>query len=352
MSVNYYFKKTFIAFFITITLVISVAGFELIGRPLNLTERYDADFKFYVHNVDNDSLIVYNQEDALLMWSPQPNYSDGKIHINSQGFRDKEYSIKKPKNTFRILCLGDSSTFFGSYHSLLEDNLNNDFISQHTHFEIINAGVTGYTSYQGLCMYKYKGARYSPDIVTFYFGINDPIKRFYLSDKEILQEKIPAIVKIIKNRFLLKLESYRLIRKFINNISKKEKISWRENVPRVSLSDFRENVLNLRRLCEQNGALLIIISPPLCKEISLGWRRTPDIIMYRKELKNISTEYKIPYIEIKEMTERSQLPTMQYFKGLVHPNELGHELIMQRLYDYLITHNLLPIPERRSRVTS
>ena len=50
-------------------------------------------------------------EDALLMWFPKPHYSDEYININSQGFRDKEHKVKKDENVFRILCLGDSSTF-------------------------------------------------------------------------------------------------------------------------------------------------------------------------------------------------------------------------------------------------
>ena len=335
------------AYFILFALVMVAVLVEIACRSLNLTDRFSADFKFYIRHVDEDIYAPWNTEDALLMWAPKPNYNDGIIKINSQGFRDQEYSPQKPPNTIRILCLGDSSTFRGEYPSMLEDRLNKNFTRQNLCFEVINAGVTGYTSYQGLCMYKYKGARYSPDIVTFYFGINEPIKRFYLNDKEILQERVPVILKIIKNRLLLKLHSYRLFRKFITGVTKKNDSS-RSNVPRVSLGDFRENVIELNSLCKKNGSVLVLISPPLCEEKAQFWERAPDIALYREELKKISDEYDIPYVYIAGMTERSKQPTDQYFLDTVHPNEAGNELIAQRLFEYLVSSGLLDASEERN----
>ena len=52
------------------------------------------------------------------------------VRINSDGFRDKNYSIEKPNGVFRIVAIGDSLTFgFGveseeSYPKVLEKNLN------------------------------------------------------------------------------------------------------------------------------------------------------------------------------------------------------------------------------------
>lgn len=340
---SFYPRKFNTVFLSILVTFVFFAAIELLSRSLNLTGYFDSDFRFYIRKVDGDVSVIYNIEDALLMWSPKPNFTSGKVKINSQGFRDKEYKIEKEKNTFRILCLGDSSTFHGKYHSLLEKKLNRDFKSHDVRFEVINAGVTGYTSYQGLCMYKYRGARYNPDIVTFYFGINDPIKRFYLSDKEILQGGDFVTLKIVKNRFLLKSHLYRLLRKFIHTIIGKDKRVHRENVPRVSIKDFRENIIELNELSKKDNFILILISPPCCKERMPGWPRSADIILYRKELEHVANEYGIPLIEIKEMTERSEFPTLDYFKDTVHPHELGHRMIMQKLYDYLVTNNLLPV---------
>jgi len=334
---------------LSIVLFFSIA--ELICRGFNLADKLDADFKFYIHNVDNDLEENYLVEDALLMWFPKPNYSDEYINVNSQGFRDKEHKVKKDKNVFRILCLGDSSTFGlgvqlqDTYHALLENKMNKELGQSGIRVEIINAGVPGYTSCQALALYKYRGVKYSPDIVTFYLGVNDSIKRFYLSDKHIMRNDVPSVVKTIENNLLLKLDSYRVLRKFIVNITAIGKNNIGENVPRVSIEEFKENILELNRLCKKNGSLLLLISPPLRKENfteNILRKEMHSFPLYRKELENISTEYNIPLLSIKEMTEESPSDTTPFFIDMAHPTPLGHRIIMERLYDYLVTNSLSP----------
>ncbi len=315
---------------------------EWICRSFNLTKKFDADFKFYVRTVDDELEDEYNIEDYFLMWKLDSKYNDGVIKINSQGFRDKEYKIKKDKNIFRILCLGDSSTFGEEmplaklYHKLLEDKLNKEFGSAKKRFEVINAGVAGYTSAQGLNFYKYRGVAYEPNIVTFYFGINDPIQRFYLDDKKIMQNKLPLVFKFFINNCLIRLSSYRLYRKAVLTAFDRIKNKNRENIPRVSLSDFKSNIIELYQLCQKHHSLLVLISSPLCKEKSLNWERTKNVVVYRKALEDIAIQHQIPLIRIREMTEESESPTEIFFLDRVHPSELGHKIIMQKIYDFLL----------------
>lgn len=338
-----FIKKIHLLLFSCLITACFFLSLEFACRALHLTELFNADFVFYIHNTDNDVTLPYNREDALLMWSPHPHYSDALVSINSQGFNDKEYSISKPDNTLRILCLGDSSTFWGSYHSQLENTLNTKHGQENKRFEVINAGVTGYTSCQGLFSYTYKGMYYNPDIVTFYFGINDPIERFYLSDKEILQPDIPLITKRIKNRLLLNTHVYKIMRKCMQGMRKNEYSKTKQNVPRVSLSDFKHNIIELNNQCKKNNAYFILINPPLCKERSLEWDRAPRVMQYRKVLEDTAKQYNIPLITIPSLTEYSTVSTIDYFNknDPIHPSQEGHALIMQALYDYLVTHNLL-----------
>ena len=181
-----------------ISCVLFFAACEAACRFLQLTDKIDSDFKFYIRYVDND-LRQYDfiKEDPLLMWSLKPLYDDGAIKVNSHGLRDKEYSIKKKKGVFRILCLGDSTTFGlftpleKCYHSLLEERLNFERAHGARVFEVINAGIPGYTSAQGVAFYNYVGRQYEPDIVLFFFGVNESICRFHLSDKQIMQNELP-----------------------------------------------------------------------------------------------------------------------------------------------------------------
>ncbi|MEJ2744992.1 MAG: SGNH/GDSL hydrolase family protein, partial [bacterium] len=309
-------------------------------------------FKFYVRQVDNDVAVGYNTEDPLLMWSPLPYYDDGIFTINSDGFRDGEYRRAKGGNVFRILCLGDSSTFGINmalakiYHKRLESKLNQELGSQDLRFEVINAGVAGYSSLQGLSLYKHKGCLYNPDVVTFYFGINDPVRRFYLSDKEIMQNNTPSFVKTLTNKVLLQSASYRVLRKAILSLVGSSVAKWRGNKARVSREDYKNNILEIDGLCRRNGSRLILISPCLCKDNAEDWERYDDVIAYRKVLEETARDFRIPLITIDELTERAEAPSKDYFHGKTHPNKYGHELIARRLYDYLVS-NVLSTPQRQ-----
>lgn len=103
-----------------------------------------------------------------------------EVKINSYGFRDKEYSVEKDKDTFRILILGDSVTFgFGvgqdeKYPEILEQILNSQSEDlKHDKYEVINAGTNGYYTQQELELFKEKGLKFCPDLCILQVNGND-----------------------------------------------------------------------------------------------------------------------------------------------------------------------------------
>lgn len=96
--------------------------------------------------------------------------------INSFGFRDKERSLEKPADTFRILMLGDSFTEgWGvsqdkTFSALLEAKLNN---LSAKHFEVINMGVASYSPLLEYLQIKNIGLKFNPDMVILNFDDTD-----------------------------------------------------------------------------------------------------------------------------------------------------------------------------------
>lgn len=98
--------------------------------------------------------------------------------LNSKGYRNKEFDIQKPKETKRILVIGDSMTFgWGlpdkdTYPFILEDILKRE---KGEKVEVINAGYQGGLSIDGYYVYlKNEGLSLSPDIVILGFtNFND-----------------------------------------------------------------------------------------------------------------------------------------------------------------------------------
>lgn len=93
------------------------------------------------------------------------------VQINSQGLRDREHSLAKPPNTFRIAVLGDSFSealqvpVDQTYWSILERQLQNCSSLKGRKVEVINFGVTNYGTTQQLITLRNKVWAYSPDLV-------------------------------------------------------------------------------------------------------------------------------------------------------------------------------------------
>lgn len=100
------------------------------------------------------------------------------IRINSLGFRGAEVALDKPAGTFRIACLGGSTTF-GLYcrdndhtwPALLEQRLRAVYPDRD--IEVINAGVPGYTMTNSLANFRERVQPLKPNLVIIYHGPND-----------------------------------------------------------------------------------------------------------------------------------------------------------------------------------
>lgn len=117
--------------------------------------------------------------DPQLGWAHRPGQAGAfatpqfrtHVTINSQGLRDREYPVERVPGKRRILALGDSMTWgFGveqdevfteRLETLLPDT------------EVINAGVSGYSTDQELLWLEGAGLRYKPDLVVVLVTGND-----------------------------------------------------------------------------------------------------------------------------------------------------------------------------------
>ena len=99
------------------------------------------------------------------------------FHTNSKGYNAREATYEKPAGVFRIVTMGDSSTFGWGvdsakiYPHILESLLR----ARHPgmEIEVINLGVCGYCSLQGRILLRREGLDWHPDILLFSYGSND-----------------------------------------------------------------------------------------------------------------------------------------------------------------------------------
>jgi lysophospholipase L1-like esterase len=132
----------------------------------------------------------YFQFSRLLGWEHRPNadgtwyaYKDGTrthVKINPYGFADSDRSAEKTRP--RIALIGDSTTEFwevaedyrGQY--VLEEMLDDDF-------EVLNFGLRGAGTDQSYIRLVEQVIDFAPDIVVYFFCINDFANNVFAGDK-------------------------------------------------------------------------------------------------------------------------------------------------------------------------
>lgn len=162
--------------------IVTLQCFVMLGLFFNIYEK-GKQVKVSVNPLKSDSFELIPHGKFTSFYDPIPQKLEsmtvppGIDYIpqnvsNSDGFNeDREYSIVKNNNTYRIIAIGDSFTY-GIYvsskenwTSVLERALNSaSYCPQYT-FEVINMGVPAYDNEYSIERFRRKGVKYSPDLV-------------------------------------------------------------------------------------------------------------------------------------------------------------------------------------------
>lgn len=142
-----------------------VAGFEYRKAPVDVL----------IGGQDPIRDATVADDDVFWTMAPDRELELGGVRasINALGLRGPLPALAKPRNAFRVVCLGDSTAFGNatSYPEQLEDILRTALPGRAV--SVINAGAPGYSSWQGLTLFERDLAAYAPDLVTWCFGFNN-----------------------------------------------------------------------------------------------------------------------------------------------------------------------------------
>jgi len=155
------------------SLCICLTGFEIMLRAFSNTPL----LRVHHHK-------LFCEHDPLLGWRKIANakythrtseYSVTES-MNSRGIRGPEYSYVKLDSEYRILVLGDS---FAEGYSVEFDNLFSEILKRKLNLEgsgcyqVINAGVGGYSTDQEFLFFQSEGKKYNPNLTILLFYDND-----------------------------------------------------------------------------------------------------------------------------------------------------------------------------------
>ncbi|MDP3937811.1 MAG: SGNH/GDSL hydrolase family protein [Deltaproteobacteria bacterium] len=215
-----------------------------------------------------------------LIWSLKPGYDEiitripwvegetrtYRVHVNALGFRGDEIAPEKKFGALRVVCLGDSIIFGDKLDGGDTISVRMAEIlaarSPGRPVELINAGVPGYSSRQGLALWRQRIGILKPDVVIIAFGFNDRWPS-NVEDSESFAPDIPVVGALIGA--LRSTETYRALRALILGARRRLEPAREKSAgakitgTRVPIADTERNIQALVREVHAAGAIPVVV---------------------------------------------------------------------------------------------
>lgn len=247
----------------------------------------------------------YREPDPLLLWRSIPRYP-----YSSQRFKGPEIEVPKPAGTFRLIGYGDSNTDGPSLGNAWPAQLQAVLDEQHTsgrRYEVVNAGVGGYSSYQGLMRFREEVDVYQPDLIFISFGWNDAAGAIGRPDQEFASLGLFPIfdpVALYIRRLVLRYRLTLVVRRLLSGGARVE--FGAAESPRVDLSAFESNLRGFFATARERHVSPIVLTRPYRERtdalrLSPTWRR--DVPRYNEVALRVADEAGVFAIDVEREFE-------------------------------------------------
>lgn len=306
--------------------------------------------------------------DALLGWAHQPGQEGifetqqfrTAVRINENGLRDRSHTYQRHDDKKRILVLGDS---FAWGYGVEESERFSQRLEGSMDVEVINAGVSGYSTDQELLWYQNEGIKYDADLVILVVSGNDIgdngkelvstiyyKPKFLMKDGELVPTGYPVPQTSSKGKFVYALSqrsalAYFLVLRYfdvLNLYAKLRSNTDEQSAPKpaskVEKEPFKLTIAlidEMKNIAESKDAKFMIVSN------DRWWNLPSNAATYEDFVTAMEDEGFL-------VLDVESLPGFDPEKMLIpddgHWNPSGHEFAAQEIEEFVDKHKLLSQP--------
>jgi lysophospholipase L1-like esterase len=269
--------------------------------------------------------------------------SDVPIRTNSLGLRGAEVEPGKPAGVYRILALGDSVTFgWGlrgedAYPSQLASLLAT--LRPNQRFEVVNAGVSGYGTWQQALWLQEAGLALQPDVVVVQAHLNDASDNLWGtlgwqgSGGWLAQHSKLA----------------RLVQRVLGSATPSSATpcaaDWKVGTDDVCWERTEQLLNELRSEAQAAGATTVLMPSPMRWQVEPGVRDVRawvDEARYQDALRQYAQHNSWLYVDPLPAFRQAHSAGQSLFLDVGHPNEAGQRLMAQEIFNALNQAGALP----------
>lgn len=284
---------------------LDVIGFEY--RPMSVEIGEGVHDARYYHSF-TDNAFVY---DPRLIWRPRPDHGI----FNRQGLRGAVLAPGGERERPLVITIGDSNTlgWAGADGANWPATAGRVWRHAGVAVEVVNAGVWGYSSFQGVERMR-EVLAYRPDVVLVSFGANDA-HRVSRSDREFAGHPgfLPGLRRRLGRLRLTQL-LMRVEHRWVGRSAELE--------PRVDLEEYRRNLAEIAALGREAGARVVFLTRPFEGPVQhpLWWKNFGPA--YNRATVESAAAHELPLVDLYTYFKGRD----RYFADESHFTRAGHEL--------------------------
>jgi len=282
------------------------------------------------------------QDDEVLFWRLRKNLDVEPQHLGDRtdGLGLRNLETPGPKgDAQRIVCLGDSCTY--GLGVRIEEAWPN-LLDAESAFDVVNAGVPGYTTYQAVRQWETLVASLEPDVVVIEFGNNDLApwpsveggEWVYATDRERSRHVAFHAAPPFGSRLIQWLAGLVWLPRPERHAATAPVAVRIASRPRVPPDEFREN---LAYLATRAPRAVLLVWP---QRVQIEGRQAPAVVQhrlreYQAAIREVAESGDHTLIDVVDLFERSGLPASALYVDEVHASPRGCRIVADAVAEAL-----------------
>lgn len=287
-------------------LLIMILGLELSARWIVHVFNPDAIVFFEKHNYRSYKENESFQGHPFLQYKGKENVNqmDGKIlPFNNEGFPGKDLNRAKQEGVKRIACIGGSTTANG-YPRFLESALNS--VDSDT-FEVINAGLPGYTTAHSLMNFSLNLLHFDLDAIVIHHSWNDGTVRGldsfqtdYGHAYQVYESPFRWDRLLVRYSVIYRYLKYNLLEQhefsYLSEATLKRQVNHRDWSKTEELIPYKKNLVSICQLASANDIKVYLTTMPFSRSKIEGDNSGIHINQCNQIIRELSQE--LDYVQL------------------------------------------------------
>lgn len=279
---------------------------------------------------------IYDQSDGLGFLKVNRKWHERHVMLNSDFFRDENFTNEKEPQTLRIAALGDSLTFGGGIENV-SDRFSNLLQTKLTKngkkAQVYNLGLSGQDTESEIKVYN-KFAYLGFDVVIWQYYFNDVQPLEKSTGTSIINENSKTgrlVGKLSNASYFFDFMYWRLSSKYQSTFRQLQNADLNQYQNPQTFENHKNQIQSFTKLLKDQNKRVIVVLFPFIQSIGPNYPAQMEHDM----IKDIFIKNEVEVVDLLESLQNYSANSLLAGKFDTHPNEFVNSLVSDLLFERL-----------------